>query len=87
MDDDQDMEVGTILSLVETDGTIVVKGKAGSKPLDEGSVLSSAVHGVEVSLSHPILRMDHLGREWTRRDEQISCGVRFTDLLRPPYSS
>lgn len=35
------MEIGTVLSLVESSGTIVVQGVQGQPPLDEGSVLSS----------------------------------------------
>lgn len=35
------LEVGTILSLVEADGTIVIRGTPGKPPLDEGSVLSA----------------------------------------------
>lgn len=49
MDGTEVMEVGTILSLVEADGTIVVQGTQGSPPLDEGSVLASHVKGSEVS--------------------------------------
>lgn len=41
MDGAKVKEVGTILSLVESDGTIVVQGR--SPPLDEGCVLSSCV--------------------------------------------
>lgn len=41
MDGSEVMEVGTILSLVETDGTIVIQGTAGMPPLAEGSVLTA----------------------------------------------
>lgn len=48
MDGADVMEIGTILSLVEADGTIVIQGAPGKPPLNEGSVLSAVAGGPEV---------------------------------------
>lgn len=48
MDGAEVITVGTILALVESDGTIVVQGTPGKPPLDEGSVLSADADDGEV---------------------------------------
>lgn len=53
MDGADVMEIGTILSLVEADGTIVIQGVPGKPPLNEGSVLSAVAGSPEVRPSIP----------------------------------
>lgn len=48
MDGADVVEIGTILSLVEADGTIVIRGASGKPPLNEGSVLSAVAGDPEV---------------------------------------
>lgn len=62
MDGAEVKEVGTILSLVKPDGTIVVQGR--SPPLDEGCVLYSRV----VELQEDVREGEGIGR-WTAKFE------------------
>ncbi|CAM9696264.1 unnamed protein product, partial [Laminaria digitata] len=48
MDGADVVEVGSILSLLEADGTIVIRGAPGKPPLNEGSVLSAVAGSPEV---------------------------------------
>ena len=64
MDGADVMEIGTILSLVEADGTIVIRGVAGKPPLNEGSVLSAVAGSPEVRPFVPFRSIESENSSW-----------------------